>query len=571
MKINRLLEITIIIMNRGTVTAKELAERFEVSTRTIYRDVEALSSAGVPVYMSKGRGGGISILDGYSLSNTLLSGEESESLMLAVQAMGVARYPETDKVLEKLGTVFKNTANTDWIEIDFAGWGSSPNEKDKLQIIRRAVINKTVIEFDYINSRGIKLRRRVEPEKLYFSVNTWYLIGYCLAKNSPRVFRFSRIKNVADSGKKFAPRPKVEDPAQRVAAFSKPYVKMKLLFTEEALYRLYDEFDESCITKTENGYEVNVSFPEDEWVYGFLLSFGPYVQVLSPARIRNIVIAKMQETINLYKKNEKNFKYDTQMSHRGGIVETSNNLEVPTMEITKTTKPAQPALYVRLRTNLDNLTDAFNEVYGKIGAYLAELGEAPAGAPYAAYYNDNMNDLDVEMGFPVSKNLPEKGDVKFREIPAIENALTAVHKGPYSTLNDTYAKVYKHIAENGLAMAGPQFDFYVNDPSVTPAEELVTEIVIPISAEPMVFCQSCGMPMGSEELFGTEKGGGKSEDYCVYCYKDGAFTADVSMDEMIDISFKYMAEQMKDTPGFNADEAMENMKSFFPMLKRWKG
>jgi len=85
-----------------------------------------------------------------------------------------------------------------------------------------------------------------------------------------------------------------------------------------------------------------------------------------------------------------------------------------------------------------------------------------------------------------------------------------------------------------------------------------------------LFCQSCGMPLENEEVMGTNKDGSKNEDYCIYCYKDGEFTTDSTMDEMIDISLKHMKEIFKDDPNFDEQEALTHMKSFFPELKRWK-
>lgn len=240
------------------------------------------------------------------------------------------------------------------------------------------------------------------------------------------------------------------------------------------------------------------------------------------------------------------------------------------MKIERINQEAQSTVYIRIRTNQAKLTEDFNANYAKILAYLAEIEEKPIGAPYAAYYNSDMEDLDTEMGFPVLKALPETDEIKFREIPAFEQAVSAVHKGSYSTLNETFKEVYQYIAENNLAMAGAHYDFYINDPDETPEDELVTKVVIPVSSEPVVYCQSCGMPMDKEELFGTENNGSKSEDYCVYCRKDGDFTADVSMDEMIDISLGHMKEIFANDQKFNADEALQNMRNFFPMLKRWK-
>lgn len=303
MKINRLLEITMILLNRGTVTAKELAQQFNVSTRTIYRDIDVLSTAGVPVYMNKGNGGGISLLEDYSLSKTFLSDEESESLLFALKAMQSTKYPETNIALEKIGAVFKNIQADDWIEIDFAGWSNSPNEKNRFADISNAILHQNIITFDYINANGEKSHRKIKPQKLYFNTYTWYLTGFCLNKNEERMFRLSRIKNVIVSDMKFKESIINKEAKKQKSWSNKSFAELKLRFSERALYRLYDEFEESYITKMNDGsYEVNITFPEDEWVYGFILSFGPYVEVIEPQHIRDIIAQKMREALKFYEK-----------------------------------------------------------------------------------------------------------------------------------------------------------------------------------------------------------------------------------------------------------------------------
>ncbi|MBN1693298.1 MAG: HTH domain-containing protein, partial [Dehalococcoidales bacterium] len=128
MKITRLLEITLILLNKKSVTAGQLAERFGVSTRTIYRDIDELSSAGVPVFTNKGSGGGISLLDNYAINKAMLTEHERDSLLLALKTLQSTRYPEIDAILEKIGAVFRKAAAADWVQIEFSPWGSGPNE-----------------------------------------------------------------------------------------------------------------------------------------------------------------------------------------------------------------------------------------------------------------------------------------------------------------------------------------------------------------------------------------------------------------------------------------------------------
>jgi len=287
MKINRLIEIITILLNRQTVTAKELAERFGVSKRTIYRDVDALSSAGVPIYTDKGKGGGISILEDYTLNKTMLSKSESEGLILALKAMGATDYPEADALLEKIGSIFKSNMAHDWIEVDFESWSSKVNEDNKFGKIRDAIISSLVINFDYINGSGVKSNRNADPVKLIFNAYTWYLIAYCHNRQEHRMFRLSRIKNVRLTDKHFTKRTITEEEKQVVHA---PLVELKLRRDEKVLNRLYDTFDEQFISQNSDGsYDLTVEIPDEEWIYGFVLSFGSFAEVLAPKHIRDEV------------------------------------------------------------------------------------------------------------------------------------------------------------------------------------------------------------------------------------------------------------------------------------------
>ncbi len=304
MKINRLLEITTLLMNKEIITARELAGRFAVSTRTIYRDIDVLSSAGVPVYMSKGNGGGISLLDNYTLNKTLISEQESESLLVALKTLQAIKYPEVEQILNKLGAIFKNTADTDWVEIDFSHWGSMPNEKNKFNEIKKAVLQHKVITFTYVNADGIGTSRSAEPQKIFYKGSAWYLIAYCLYRQSTRVFRISRIKNVKITEEKYIPRKLSEAEKDELKGYSKPLVRMRLKFQPAVLNRLYDDFDDSLIVKNNDGsMEVEVVLPEDEWIYGYILSFGSFVEVLEPEHIRNIIVDKMKQALKKYKIN----------------------------------------------------------------------------------------------------------------------------------------------------------------------------------------------------------------------------------------------------------------------------
>ncbi|MBU5591528.1 YafY family transcriptional regulator [Clostridium sp. MSJ-4] len=303
MKINRLFHIVITLLNKGTVTAKELAEKFEVSTRTIYRDVEDLSAAGIPIYTSKGNGGGISLLEEYVMSNALISAEESESLILALKTLQATNYPEIDRVLEKMNAIFGKTHISDWIEVDFSHWGANKDTDIKFQNIKQGILKRIVLGFDYINSYNKKTRRLVYPLKLIFKGQTWYLWSYCILKDDFRLFKITRMKNLEVKNQNFERGDIISKGNEKIITESKvKKVNLRLKFNESVLYLLYDYYDEDMIVKDQDGsYIVNVTFPENEWVYSYIMSFGYNVEVIEPKYVRDEIVKRLNKNLDIYK------------------------------------------------------------------------------------------------------------------------------------------------------------------------------------------------------------------------------------------------------------------------------
>jgi len=311
MKINRLLEITLILLNKGSTTASELADRFQVSTRTIYRDIDVLSTAGVPVFTNKGSKGGIFLLEEFALNRVVITGQERDSLLLAVQTLQSTEYPEIEAILDKIGGLFREKSVADWVSIQLSPWGSGPNVENKLLDLKKAILECKVISFDYINANGILIRRDMEPMQLVFRNQTWYLYGYCRMWRGMRSFRISRIKNLVVTNKQFTPRsdgaltPGLLEGIENGEpdAEYKKYVTLKLRFQPEDLYKVFDDYDEEEIVRNADGtYDVTVSFPEEEWVYGYIMSFGCYVEVLEPPNVREIIRERMEKALEFYQK-----------------------------------------------------------------------------------------------------------------------------------------------------------------------------------------------------------------------------------------------------------------------------
>lgn len=299
MQINRLLEIVYILLDKKIVTAKELAERFEVSQRTIYRDVDVLNSAGIPIYASKGKGGGISLLDNYVIKKSLLSEKEQINILASLQGMKALSVSDVEPVLKKLGTLFDKN-DTNWIDVDFSRWGGDEDEKEKFNLIKTAILNKNPIEFDYYSSYGEKSRRKVEPLRLLFKGQAWYVYGFCHAKNDYRVFRVTRIKDLALLNESFS-RKIPEDIWKNNTYADSKTIKLVMKIAESMAYRIYDEFEQGIVERTEDGsFVVTAEIPDNEWVYGFIMSFGDCAEVLEPEHIRENIRRKFENCLEKY-------------------------------------------------------------------------------------------------------------------------------------------------------------------------------------------------------------------------------------------------------------------------------
>lgn len=142
-------------------------------------------------------------------------------------------------------------------------------------------------------------------------------------------------------------------------------------------------------------------------------------------------------------------------------------------------KSSQPVLFIRTRTSVDNLPKELGRAYGDIMKYLDEIGEQPCDAPYTAYYSLDMKDLDIEMGFPVSKPLPGNGEIESGEIPAGKQ-VSSLFKGPYSQMTELYDAMNRWISDNGYTAEGTAYEYYYNSPGEVPESELLTRVVLPL-------------------------------------------------------------------------------------------
>lgn len=196
MQISRLFEIVYLLLERRSVTARELAERFEVSPRTIYRDVDALAQAGIPVYADRGQGGGIRLMEQFVLNKSLLSVKERRELLASVQGMQAVREEEVQPLLEKLSSLF-GAEREDWIEVDFSPWTSSGELGKYFQLLKEAILNRQVVCFSYSAANGSTVERTAEPHRLFFRGYDWYLLAWCRIRSDFRYFKLTRMRGLA--------------------------------------------------------------------------------------------------------------------------------------------------------------------------------------------------------------------------------------------------------------------------------------------------------------------------------------------------------------------------------------
>lgn len=411
MSISRQFELLYALLEKGHITASELASRFEVTVRTIYRDIDALSAAGIPIYATPGRNGGIFLLEDYVLDRAVFSREEQRQLLTALRSLPPITGRDAADTLSKLSALFR-IDEPDWLQVDLSGWGGETPDF-RFGLLRQAILQKRPVRFSYAGSDGASRPRRVLPARLVFKGHAWYLQAFCLDREAWRTFKVGRMLGISVQEKPFTE--KLEPPP---VGFDEdlpcPFaVSLVLRFPPWMAYRVYDEFDPSAVTEEEGGALLaRVTFPEDQWLYGYLLSFGAGVQVVEPEGVRQ-----------------------------------------------------------RL---------------GRLAKIILENCENP---------DSRCQDSCATMGTWSTKQ--EK-----QEVPMMHDQ----------------------------------------------------------------FCQSCGMPL-SPEVLGTEADGAKSPHYCNYCYQNGAFTGEMTMEEMIDFCVPHMVQA---NPGMTPEQAKAQMQQFFPMLMRWR-
>ncbi len=306
--LERLLGIIYVLLNKECVTAGELAERFEVSVRTIYRDVDSLSMAGIPVYTRKGKKGGISLTEQFVLDKRLVSESEQQEILSALVSLQETGAEKSGETLRKLGELF-GTEEVRWVSIDFSDW--SGRRTELYEMLKEAILKHKVITFDYYGQYGEMSHRAVEPLQLLFKEYTCYLKAFCRKRQSIRLFKVLRMKRVLVTEEVYQLPMQQQtgqlcfDSDDNMQECQKPQelqnVEICLRIDKKEAYRVYDRFDEEEITVCENGdFEIRGTYFLDDWVYGMILSFGASAKVLAPDFVREEVKKRLAEALQRY-------------------------------------------------------------------------------------------------------------------------------------------------------------------------------------------------------------------------------------------------------------------------------
>ena len=283
------------ILEKGKVRANQLADRFEVSVRTIYRDIDSLSSAGIPIYTTQGKGGGIEIAKDYVLSKSLLSENEKKQIMSALQVLDNTTKQYENDLLTKLSALFK-IKSTNWIEVDFNNWQNNQMYEKTFNDIKSSILNKYTISFSYFNSNEKETSRSVKPVRLLSKNQDWYLYALCLLRNDFRYFKLSRIKNLEIHTEKFEDN--FDDIILKKEMSHNNTIHIKVKFEHKVAFRVYDEINNEIIEDAKGNLYTEMEIPNDYNLYSYILSFGDGAEVLEPKEIRMQIkkmISKMAE------------------------------------------------------------------------------------------------------------------------------------------------------------------------------------------------------------------------------------------------------------------------------------
>lgn len=304
MKVDRLIGILSILLQEDRITAPELAERFEVSRRTINRDIEDLCRAGIPIRTAQGAGGGISIMDGYRLDRTILTTRDMQVILAGLRSLdSVSGSRYYGQLMEKLQTGSSEFINgRDSMLIDLSSWYKG-SLAPKIEAIQSAIENGRLLTFRYYAPSG-ESERLIEPYYLVFRWSSWYVWGWCRNREDFRLFKLNRMDEVAESEQGFAGRD-VPLPDLSNEQIFPGGIEVKALFAPDVKWRLVEEFGPHCFTERADGRLLfSADYTDRGNLLTWLLTFGAKAEVLEPADVREEIKRIAEGIVKVYMEDQ---------------------------------------------------------------------------------------------------------------------------------------------------------------------------------------------------------------------------------------------------------------------------
>lgn len=302
MKIDRLLGIMTVLLNNDKVKSKDLAEKFEVSIRTIYRDIEDLCKAGIPIVTYQGGNGGISISEGYVLNKNVFTIEELDNIMIGLKSIESISYDSNVKLLlEKLMPKEEDIISvSNNIFIDLSSFYKT-NLSHKITILRKAILDKNEVTFEYFSSKGVS-KRCIEPYFITFKWSAWYVFGYCKLRKDFRLFKLNRMDGVKESDVKFITRHIPNELTELDNYFTKDEKVITMLIDRSIEYEVVESYGVNSYEITEdNRIKFDLHYTNHDFTMKFIMGLGDKVEVLSPKFIIDQLKVSAENILNKYK------------------------------------------------------------------------------------------------------------------------------------------------------------------------------------------------------------------------------------------------------------------------------
>ena len=309
MKVDRLVSIIMTLLNKERIGAQELADMFEVSPRTIYRDIDAINMAGIPIRSISGVGGGFEIMPEYKIDKNVFSTADLLAILMGLSNLSnMIQSDELVNVLAKIKSFIPADRAKDieikknQINIDLSSWSGNRNIQPYLQMIKTAIEDYKQISFGYIAHHGNKTVRTVEPYQLVLKSSHWYFYGYCYHRSAYRLFRLSRMSELQIEQKTFVPRDYQQPMLDFETIIETMQEEIKIRIHKSVLDRVLEFCTcEHFLPDGDEHYIVDFPFLENEYYYDILLSFGDKCECLEPLHIREKMKQKIQNIAAIYK------------------------------------------------------------------------------------------------------------------------------------------------------------------------------------------------------------------------------------------------------------------------------